>query len=229
MIRLEDRQQAIAFIFTLWNCFALYGFPRGEETPVSDTEMVESEFLRLDWCRVCLSLLALTGRPPLSHANEKEPKPRCFLGLTFFLFFFCISTRSLPLCLCPSAGLASKWKVGQARKLQANAKGLSRVAPLLVPLATSENGEKNGIRLREEHLVITFFPSKRNSSTQEMPLDWTGSSFPTASSEMPASPARLALALFEWTTRRGLPDLALPELERSPFLVINLALDLRMV
>lgn len=46
--------------------------------------------------------------------------------------------------LCPSAGLASKWKVGQARKLQANAKRLSRVAPLLVPLATSENGEKMG-------------------------------------------------------------------------------------
>lgn len=46
--------------------------------------------------------------------------------------------------LCPSAGLASKWKVGQARKLQANAQRLSRVAPLLVPLATSENREKMG-------------------------------------------------------------------------------------
>lgn len=44
----ESRPTAIAEIVTLWNCFAFYGFPRGGETPVSDTEMVESEFLRLD-------------------------------------------------------------------------------------------------------------------------------------------------------------------------------------
>lgn len=55
MIRLEKRmnrelalKKAIASIFTLWKSFAFYGFPRGGETPVSDTEMVESEFFRLD-------------------------------------------------------------------------------------------------------------------------------------------------------------------------------------
>lgn len=157
--------------------------------------------------------LSPVDHPALSHANEKEPKPkpRCFLGLTFFLFvggtfpcqempcpfvfvisegsslkstlfmlqlenenrwnhFFRIgrvryhllprtcslkkegetaiiadpTCRPLPPLFCPSAGLASKWKVGQARKLQANAQRLSRVAPLLVPLATSENREKMG-------------------------------------------------------------------------------------
>lgn len=30
--------------------------------------------------------LSPVDHPALSHANEKEPKARCFLGLTFFLF-----------------------------------------------------------------------------------------------------------------------------------------------
>lgn len=108
MIRLEDRQQAIKRIKTLWKSFAFYGFPRGEETPVSDTEMVESEFLRLDWCRVCLSLLALTGRPPLSHANEKEPKPRANRNSIFFGFHQILAHQ-------PSAELKKK-KIGSKKK-----------------------------------------------------------------------------------------------------------------
>lgn len=52
--------------------FSFLWIPLRGENAVSDTEMVESEFLRLD---LNAEPSVPVDHPALSHANEKEPKP----------------------------------------------------------------------------------------------------------------------------------------------------------